>query len=313
MTIVVDVPVGNSSSAVLGLIQTATAELGVSVPTYAVGNTATDTVQQLALINAVGNELQRQYTWQHAATEYRLTTQFLTTNGMTTTGSAVVTGISDTTGMDATFAVIGTGINADVYIRTVDSATQVTLTQAATASGSVSLSFCKVRYAYPADFDRPVDRTQWDKSKHWEMLGPQTPQQWGFLKSGFISTGPRLRFRPMGGYFQIWPAVASNEYIGFEYISTSWVMAAGDFSPSKGAFTLDTDTCAFPDRLMILGLKLKYFESKGFDTTAIARDFSMQLDIAKANDSGSAALSLAPRPSSYLIGVDQLPDSGYGR
>jgi hypothetical protein len=258
-------------------------------------------------------ELQRQYTWQHSAAEYNLTTSFLTTTGTTTSGSAVVSGIPSTTGLDATYVAVGTGLDTNAFIQSVDSATQVTLTRPATASGTVTINFCKVKYAYPADFDRPVDRTQWDKSKHWEMLGPQTPQQWGFLKSGFISTGPRLRFRPMGGYFQIWPAVSTSEYIGFEYISNNWVMAAGGFGPSKSSFTIDTDTCAFPDRLMILGLKLKFFETKGFDTTAIYRDYTAQLDIAKANDSGSATLSLAPQQSQYLIGINQLPDTGFGQ
>jgi hypothetical protein len=82
---------------------------------------------------------------------------------------------------------------------------------------------------------------------------------------------------------------------------------------AKSSFTLDADTCAFPDALMVLGLKLKYFEAKGFDTTAIYRDWCRQLDIAKANDQGSPTLSMNPRLSQVLIGVDNLPDTGFGQ
>jgi len=164
----------------------------------------------------------------------------------------------------------------------------------------------------PTDFDRLIDRTQWDKSKRWEMLGPETPQQWQWLKSSYISTGPRIRWTRMGGYFQIWPAIAANEYLGLEYISKNWVLAAADVTPSKSSLTVDTDTCIFPDRLMVLGLKLKYFEIKGFDTTAIYRDYMMQKDIAKANDGGAKILSMAPRDSQVLITIAQVPDSGYG-
>jgi hypothetical protein len=142
------------------------------------------------------------------------------------------------------------------------------------------------------------------------MVGPVTAQQWEYLKSGSVASGPRLMFRQMGGALQIWPPMASAEYIGFEYLSNYWVYTAGGVA--KGGFTVDTDTCVFPDRLMVLGLKLKYYESKNFDTTAYYRDYMAQLDIAKANDKGSAVLSFAPRRNALLIGANQIPDSGYG-
>jgi hypothetical protein len=172
------------------------------------------------------------------------------------------------------------------------------------------LLFGKTKYAFPSDYDRPVDRTQWDKSQHWEMIGPETSQQWQWLKSGFIATGPRVRFRPLGGYFQIWPIIGASHYLGFEYISKNWVTDAAGVM--KDSFTADSDTCIFPDRLMVLGLKKKYFEIKGFDATAFTRDYVSQMDIAKANDAGSANLSFAPQPAQILVGWNQIPDSGYG-
>jgi hypothetical protein len=296
----------------LQLIQQATGELGLSVPTYVAGNVATDTIQQLALLNAVGYELQQKYEWEQVITEYRFTTSYTTTTGNTTSGSAVVTGIPSTAALSAgTYMAIGTGINSDTYIQSVDSSTQVTLSQACTATGTgITINFCKTKYAFPSDYDRPVDKTQWDKSKHWEMLGPVTAQQWQFLKSGYISTGPRISYRALGGYFQIWPPTASAEYLGFEYVSKNW--AYDNSGNAKSSFTVDTDTCIFPDRLMVLGLKLKYFEIKGFDTTALARDFSAEQSIAFASNKGSATLSFAPRINTILIGPDQIPDTNYG-
>lgn len=296
----------------LELVQAATGEMGLAVPTYVLGNTNQDTIQQLALMNAAGRELRRQFPWQAAQKEYRFTTQYLTTTGTTAVGSAIITGMGSTTGLDATYMATGTGIPQDCYVVSNDSATQVTLSQAATAAGTVTLTFGKTKYTYPSDFDSPTDRTQWDKSKHWEMLGPETPQQWQWLKSGFIATGPRLRWRPLGGYFQIWPLMATAEYLGFEYNSKSWVVPFGDIAPSRESFAGDADGCIFPDDLMILALKLKYFEVKGFDTTALYRDYTMHLDLAKANDKGAPMLSMAPNISDTLISWDQIPDSGYG-
>lgn len=299
------------SATLLQLIQQASAEMGLAVPNAAAGSLSTDVIQQVALLNAVGYELQREFDWQFLQTECRFSTQFLSTTGNLSAGSVVISGMASTNGIDATYMVTGAGINQDTYVISNDSASQVTLSQAANASGTgIALNLGKTKYAMPADYDRQIDRTHYDKSKHWEMLGPETPQQWQWLKSSYISTGPRIRYRIMGGYFQIWPMTSTAEYLGFEYISKNWARATD--GTAKASLTLDTDTCVFPDRLMVIGLKLKYFSIKGFDTTDFARDFQRELSIAKANDSGSSTLSMAPRLSSVLIGWENIPDSGYG-
>ena len=212
------------------------------------------------------------------------------------------------------FQVTGNGIPQDCFI-TAASGTTVTLAQEATETGTgVSLTFSQVLFAPPSDFDHQIDRTHWDKSNHWEMLGPSTPQQREWLRSGYISTGPRIRYSYMGGYFMIWPPLGSEETLSFEYVSKYWVLATAPttLTPTKQSFTVDTDTCIFPDTLMRALIKLKYFEVKGFDTTAYLRDYITQRDIAKANDGGSQTLSMNPRPASVLIGWENIPDSGYG-
>lgn len=297
----------------LQLIQQASAEMGFDVPSSVAGNQQQQVVQWLALLNAVGYELQREHQWQKMNKEYVFNTDYLTTTGDLTAGSAVVTNIPSTTGLSSYYQAVGTGINNATNILTVDSGTQVTLDQPATVSGTgVSITFSQVKYPFPSDFDRLIDRTDWDKSQHWEMLGPESAQQWQWLKSGYISTGPRVRFRPLDGLFQIWPALGVDHVLGFEYMSNSWVLTSGATQPTLSSFTADTQTCIFPDRLMVLGLKLKYFEIKSMDTTALWRDFNMQLSIAKAADAGSPTLSFAPRISTVLVGWENIPDSGYG-
>ena len=76
--------------------------------------------------------------------------------------------------------------------------------------------------------------------------------------------------------------------------------------------TLDTDSPVFPDRLMILGTKLKYLEAKNFDTTAVYRDYRDELEEAKGSDADSPMLSMAPRSANILINQNNIPDSGYG-
>lgn len=294
----------------LQLIQQATGEMGLSVPSSVAGNTTADTVQQLALLNAVGYEVQRKFEWQAMTKVNYFNTAALSTTGTVTDGSAVVTGIPDTSTLSTLYQVTGNGINTNVFIQSVDSSTQVTLTQECTASATgETLTFSKTKYAMPSDYDRQIDNTHWDKTQHWQMLGPETAQQWEWLVSGYISTGPRVRYRIFGSYFQIWPPQGVTHLLGFEYISNTWALST--LGVPKTSFTVDTDTCIFPDRLMVLGLKHKYFQVKGFGDV-YKDDYEAEMSIAKANDAGSPTLSMAPRPSNILIGWENIPDSGYG-
>jgi hypothetical protein len=295
-------------STMLQLMTQVTSELGVSVPSSVAGNSSQDVVQLLALMNAGGYELMRKHTWRALTKQYRFYTESTTTTGTWTTSALTITSIPSTSGLDTTYQVLANGIPQDVYIASVDSGTQVTLSTYPTAAGTAAdVSFVKVQYSLPSDYDQIVDRTMWDKSQHWEMLGPEDAQQWEWINSGYISTGPRIRWRLLGNYFQIWPGVTSNDYLGYEYRSNAWANAAA--GTAKTSFTVDTDTCIYPDRLMVLSTKLKYFEAKGFDTTAMYRNYLEELGTVQAQDMGAANLSFAPRPGSILIGYDNIPDS----
>jgi hypothetical protein len=222
-----------------------------------------------------------------------------------------ITNIPSTAGLDTTYQVVGNGISNAAYIESVDSGTQVTINLPATGTYTgTSITFEKVKYSLPSDYESTVPRTHWDKSKHWEMLGPESPQQWEWLLSGFISTGPRIRWRLLGKYFQIWPGVSTNELLGYEYRSNGWALSSTGVV--KTSFTADTDTCIYPDRLMVLATKLKYFEAKGFDTTSMFRNYIEEFEIVRAQDMSAANLSFAPRPGTVLIGYDNIPDTGFG-
>jgi len=299
------------SSTMLQLVTQVTNELGVPTPTSVAGNPNQDVVQILALMNATGYELLRKADWRELTKPYSFFTDYTTTTGTYSTSSRVITGIPSTAGLDTTYMVVGTGFPNATFIESVDSSTEVTTTNFSTSNvTSGTVYFQKVKYDFPSDYDSIVPRTQWDKSKHWEMLGPESAQQWEWLLSGFISTGPRIRWRLFGSYFQIWPGYSNAEFLGYEYRSKGWATASN--GTVKNSFTVDTDTCIYPDRLMVLSTKLKYFQAKGFDTTALYRDYLTEFETSVAQNTSAANLSFAPRPGSVLIGWDNIPDSGYG-
>ena len=298
------------SATMLQMVQQVSAELNLPIPTYVAGNPDTNVQQILALMNGAGYELLKEYDWQMLEKEYRFYTQFVNATATSVKGSYVLTNVSNTNGLTTQYSITGYNVNQDTYVSSVDSATQVTMSQEAGGTGSNSVLFAQTIYNLPFDFETITDRTHWDKTKHWEMLGPEDAQQWQWLKSGYISTGPRVRWRILGGTFQIWPPMNTQEYLGFEYRSNAWAQSATG-TPQQSLVN-DTDTSLFDTRIMVIYTKLKYFQVKGFDTTSLMQDYQRYLSIAKANDKGAPNLSFNPNPSKVLIGWANVPDTGYG-
>jgi len=297
---------------VLQLAQQVCNEIGIVAPAAIATNTAQDIIQIFALMNASGEELSHDHNWRALNKRHLFFTGFMTTTGTYSSGSQVITGIPSTVGLDTTYMVVGNGFPTGTFIQSVDSPSQVTVTGAPNENATNGpVYFQKVQYTMPADYDSTEPRTHWDASKRWEMLGPESAQQWEWLMNGFIATGPRVRWRLLGPYFQIWPGFSNAEQLGFEYRSNGWALD-GSTGANKANFTADTDTSIFSDRLMVLMTKLKYFEAKGFDTVAMYRNWQEELETCIAQDMSFTNLSFAPKPGNVLIGYDNIPDSGYG-
>jgi len=297
----------------LQLVQQTAAELNLAVPSYVVGNTSQDVSQILALMNGAGYELLKEYDWQALQVQYRFYTQSITANATTVNGSYNLTfdGGTDLSAVDSQWQLTGYNIPQDTYVVSANNTTKVVvMSQMASGSGVQSVVCAQTAYDLPDDFETITNRTMWDKSKHWEMLGGEDAQQWQWLKSGYIATGPRIRWRILDNQFQIWPVMNTEEYLGWEYRSKGWARSAA--GAVKNSFTADTDTTVLDDRIMVLATKLKYFQVKSFDTTALQQDYQRYLTIAKANDKGAPNLSFAPYPSKVLIGYANIPDTGYG-
>ena len=297
----------------LQLVQQVTAELNLAVPSYVAGNPSQDVQQILALMNGTGYDLLKEYDWQALQVQYRFYTQSLTANATTVNGSATLTfeAGTDLSNVTSQWQLSGYNIPQDTYVVSANNTTKVVvMSQMASGTGLQSVVCAQTAYDLPADFETITNRTHWDKSKHWEMLGPEDAQQWQWLKSGYISTGPRVRWRILDNQFQIWPIMNTQEYLGWEYRSKGWARSASNVI--KNSFTVDSDTTVYDDRIIVLGTKLKYFQVKNFDTTALSQDYQRYLSVAKANDKGAPNLSFSPQASRVLIGYANIPDTGYG-
>tara|TARA_R110000868_G_scaffold176513_3_gene414235 strand:- start:7255 stop:8145 length:891 start_codon:yes stop_codon:yes gene_type:complete len=291
-------------------------ELGLNQPVSVIGNSNKDTKQQLALINRLGKDLVRDFEWQRLVKAYIFqTTAAVTTTGDVTSGSAVVTGIPSTTSIAAQNVVTGTtasGLAPYVEVLTVDSSTQVTLTQPVTTSGTaVSLTFAKQDYAMPAGYDRMISDTNWDRANHWRNLGSKTSQEWQWLQGGVISVGPRERYRIYNNKMRIFSALTSVYTFAFEYVGNYWVVPTGGDAGTKSAFSLDTDTCVFPDDLMLAGLKFYFLKAKKLDCGVELGEFMRSLSYCKAQDVPTPSQSLTPQVQSELVGPWSIQDGSW--
>jgi hypothetical protein len=301
------------SYTLLQLVDQVSAELGLTQPAAVIGSSNNQTVQLLALANRLGKDLVRDFEWQRLVQAYIWQTEVaVSTTGNITAGSKVITNIPTTAALAVGNVVTGTGQTPYAEILTIDSSTQVTLNApVATSTSSVSMTFAKQDYDLPGGYDRMISDTNWDRTDHWRNLGTKSSQDWQFLQGGIISIGPRERYRIYNNKFRIFQALTTVYNFSFEYVSNWWVCATGSDQGSKSAFTADTDTCVFPDDLMLAGLKFYFLKAKKLDYSIELGEFMRSLSYCKAQDVPVSAMSLAPVGMNQLVGPWSVQDGNW--
>jgi len=301
------------SYTLLQLVDQMSAELGLTQPAVVIGSSNNQTIQILALANRLGKDLVRDFEWQRLVQAYIWQTEVaVSTTGNITSGSRVITNIPTTAALAVGNVVTGTGQTPYAEILTIDSSTQVTLNApVATSTSSVSMTFAKQDYDLPGGYDRMISDTNWDRTDHWRNLGTKSSQDWQFLQGGIISIGPRERYRIYNNKFRIFQALTTVYNFSFEYVSNWWVCATGSDQGSKAAFTADTDTCVFPDDLMLAGLKFYFLKAKKLDYSIELGEFMRSLSYCKAQDVPVSAMSLAPVGMNQLVGPWSVQDGNW--
>lgn len=182
---------------------------------------------------------------------------------------------------------------------------------------ATQLVFGQDTYPGPSDYDFSINRTSWDRTNRWELLGPDSPQIDEWHRSGIVTTGPRRHFRWVGdltgGNYRLWPPPQSNDtpfQIAWEYISTFWCKNAA--GTGKSSMTADSDVPNLDSQAIILGVKWRFLQIKGFPTAASLQteclDYVQQLI---ARDGGAPTLSMNRRSWSPLLSSWNIQDSSF--
>ncbi len=165
-------------------------------------------------------------------------------------------------------------------------------------------------YPLPSDYNYFLDQTQWDRSNHWPLLGPQSPQEWAWLRSSNLATLPSLRYRIQGNQFKILPAPGVSTTLAMEYVQSNWVLTIAD--TLQDMITADTDVLQYDPWLLIKFVKFKFYELKGFVTAGVNGDFMRVFNALTGRDKGAKILSLAPKSNSVgYIGPWSIPDGSW--
>jgi hypothetical protein len=305
------------STSLLQIIQDATAELGLAQPSAVTTATDLQTVQMLALANRCGRMLMSEASWSKLNGLYVINiAEPLVTTGNLTEGSAVITNIPSTATLTATdtyYAVSAEGAQQATQIASIDSATQITMNMPANGTYTgATLTISQNVYDQPADWHDSVNRTQWDRTNHWELQGPVSSQQYQWLESGIVATGPRRKYRIQGSTVVIWPPPSSSDTpstLAMEYMSSYWVLSST--GTPKPRFTADTDTTVFDPDLMVMGIKWLFFQAKGFEYTELRRQWRNQVSVYAATDSGAATLDMAGRVWPMFVSPANIQDGNF--
>ena len=183
----------------------------------------------------------------------------------------------------------------------------------------------KAEYALPADWSYFIDQTQWDRTNHWPLLGPKSPQEWQWLKGGLLSSGPRLRYRVWGGKFDLFPTPSATNTpsadtntgvfapwtLAMEYISRNWLQDANVANTTYDMVQADTNIVLLDPWIVTSYLKLKFRESKGLDNATFKEDFVQLFWSRTGKNKGAPILTMAPRARTMLIGVNNIPDGSW--
>ena len=309
----------------LQIVNTALGELGFPQIVALNGNPDPTAIQMLALLNAAGEALrdQAEEGWTAMQTEFNLVVNTpIITTGNVSINSPVITNIPTTAGLSAgNWAVLAAFVPSAARILSVDSLTQITMNMESTgAVSNTPVTFAQDTYALPADLKAYIDRTWWDRTNRWALLGPDSPQLDQWHRSGIVQTGPRRHWRQLGNSlnntYRIWPApaeIVSPLQLVFEYLSTNWVNMTGSIvsTGTNSAFTTDTDTPFLDDRALIESVKWRFKKIKGYGGWEDDRnDYVDRVDLLIARDGGAPTLSYVKRMHPFLINPEYAVQDG---
>jgi hypothetical protein len=252
-----------------------------------------------------------------------------TTGNFLTSYTAIINDIPSTAGiLPPYYSISGNDIPQGARVLSVDDANTLTMTMEASNSAPINdldLIIAQDTFPEPTGFDWFQNRSMWDRTNRWELIGPDSPQIDQWHRSGIVVTGPRRHFRQLGpgiagqgNNFRIWPPpneLTSPLQLVFEYMSTNAIVVQGGApvpptTPTYAQyFANDTDIPLLDDQAIIMGIKWMFWEVKGMGSyVTLQNRWVDYVDRLIARDGAAPTLQLAKRVSPIFLSPSNIQD-----
>ena len=158
-----------------------------------------------------------------------------------------------------------------------------------------------------SDFYRFVDESMFNRTQHWQVVGPLSGRQWQRVKSWGAQVGVVNYFRIRGGDILFYPTPSAGDSVYFEYISNKWIESAG--GTAKAAFTADDDVTVIDEDILTVGTKWRFLRANGMDYSEEFRSYETGLESLFGSDGARAAVDMTGEIVDFNIPM--IPDGSW--
>jgi hypothetical protein len=171
-------------------------------------------------------------------------------------------------------------------------------------------------YDLPSDFVRMTDQTGWQRTNRVPLFGPVSAQQWQYLEGRDLSSSTiYASFRLTQGKLYLYPTTPPDGIeIAYEYTSNNFYEDADIPGTYLTEATADADIVQLDARLVERGLKARFLQARGFDSTVASQEYQNSYDQLTGNETSAPVLDAGQGgwQYPYLSGLRNTPDSGFG-
>lgn len=165
--------------------------------------------------------------------------------------------------------------------------------------------------AVPEDWDRFIPNSFFNRTTRRPVLGPVTPQLWQNIQANPQINRVILAYRERDGAFLVTPNPPADQTIAYEYVTRNWAHNA-DETESYQVWQADTDSSWISEKLIKLGLRWRWKQTKGLPYAEEYDLYQQQKEQMQARDGGSTVLNLTGGGDWVYVGNPNVPETGFG-
>lgn len=129
----------------------------------------------------------------------------------------------------------------------------------------------------------------WNRTLDIPVFGPLSPQAWQQMKA-LVATGPYNYYRIWQNALYMYPAPTAGQTVAMEYASKNWCESSG--GTAQSAWAADTDVGRLDERIMALGIRWRFQESKGFAYSGSQDLYERQVQQAIAREASRSTVNM---------------------